>query len=129
MNRSTREDTDYRTPTIGDRLTYRIIEEIMILCRDHSWPLLIVSIDIEGQRQEALTALCAAYGVRLLSFPSREKVPDWYYPVEGHWTPKGHRLAAEEIFPEVRRLLSPQSGIAVPKSSKLKEADPRQRPS
>jgi lysophospholipase L1-like esterase len=127
MNRSTREDTDYRTPTIGDRLTYRIIEEIMILCRDHSWPLLIVSIDIEGQRQEALTALCAAYRVRLLSFPSREKIPDWYYTVEGHWTPKGHRLAAEEIFPELRRLLSPQPGIAVPQSSKPKEAGPGQR--
>jgi len=92
---------------VGDRLTYRIIEEILKLCRSKSWPLLPVIISIDGQRKEKLTALFATYRVSFVDLPSKKKAPDWYYKIDGHWTPKGHRLAVEEIFPEMYRLLTP----------------------
>jgi hypothetical protein len=93
--------------TVGDRLTYRIIEEILKLCRNRSWPLLSVIIDIDGQRKDKLTSLFATYNVSFVHLPSKKQAADWYYEIDGHWTPKGHRLAVERIFPELYRRLVP----------------------
>jgi lysophospholipase L1-like esterase len=110
-NQSAQKSPDHmETDTAGsDRLTYRIIENILKLCRNKSWPLLSVMIDIEGQRKDRLTSLFATYNVSFVHLPSKKQAPDWYYEIDGHWTPKGHRLAVERIFPELyRRLVSPQ---------------------
>jgi hypothetical protein len=56
-----------------DRLTYRLVEEILLYCKQKSWPVTIVTPNVTEQ-------------------------PDLFYTVDQHWNAKGHKHVARQVL-------------------------------
>lgn len=95
------EDIDFAHDL--DPLTYRILEEVISIADQEGWPLIAMEVGIEGSRLDRIESMLAKKGIPLIRTPSKEVRPDLYYVVDGHWNPKGHRLAAELVLKEIRR--------------------------
>ena len=94
----------YKTETTveEDTLTYRLLEEVISLCNQGHWPVIAISIGIEGLRFSRLERIFNEKGVTLIKIPNHEERPDLYYEVDGHWNKRGHSFAAELIMEELR---------------------------
>lgn len=86
-----------------DQLTYRILEEAMIVCKSEDWPILALIIGIDGQRLEKLRRLFEQRDIPAIIIPDKKKRPDLYYENDGHWNAKGQLLASELTMQELQR--------------------------
>jgi len=82
----------------SDALTYRLVGEVLALCRREAWPVVFLIIDTGETRRERLRSLCAGYGVPVLVPPSKAKRPELYYAIDGHWKAAGHRVVKDMLM-------------------------------
>ena len=84
-----------------DLLTYRLLEEILLVCQTAQWPVLGLSADLEGERLAQVAALLQRFHAPLVAAPGKRDRPDLYYRTDGHWNAAGHehvaRLVAERL--------------------------------
>ena len=92
--------------TYEERLTLRLLEEIMQIVKQRGWQLVVVLTDIPERHHSLLTDFLSEHRVVALSIPTKAQRPDLYYKVDGHWNAKGHAFAAERIL-QALRLPSP----------------------
>ncbi|MGI9507243.1 MAG: GDSL-type esterase/lipase family protein [Geminicoccaceae bacterium] len=82
----------------SDRLTLRLVEEHLSLLQGMGWPAVVLAVEIEEQRLAAIQALTDRYDVDLLTMPSKNERPDFYYRVDNHWNAGGHDFAAARLI-------------------------------
>ena len=85
-------------PFVDDRLTYRLLEEVINICRQEGWPLFAIVIGIHGSRLAELERRFTEAEIPILRLPDKQTRPDLYYTADGHWNAKGHAFAAELIL-------------------------------
>ena len=82
----------------AERLTYRLLEEVLTVAQSHDWPVVAISVEIEGERLAEIERLFARFRVPLIVMPSKQAEPDLYYVLDGHWNARGHVEAAARIL-------------------------------
>jgi hypothetical protein len=88
--------------THEDRLTLRLLEEVVRITRERGWQLLVILADIPRGRHDLLVDFFAQRGITSVSVPTREERPDLYFRIDGHWNAKGQAFAAERILQSLR---------------------------
>ncbi len=88
-----------------DRLTYRLIEEIVNICRARGYSILALTADIGGERLGRLKTLFDALNVPYVAVPAKSVRPDMYYTTDGHWTADGHSHVAKIVASTLIHLL------------------------
>lgn len=80
-----------------DRLTFRLVEEVLAVAEKQSWPVLGLLVGIDGERREQLEQIFLRRNVPSIEIGGKHKRPDLYYRVDQHWTASGHRHAARLV--------------------------------
>ena len=99
-------DTDYISID-SDELTYRILDEVISICRQENWPMLAISVGIRGQRAVEIIRQLRAADIPTITTPGRDERPDLFYEIDGHWNPAGHALIADLVLSELASLRIP----------------------
>lgn len=89
-------------PPGSDRLTYRLLEEILLVCRAAGWPVVGLSADLEGARLEQVAELFQRLETPLVAAPHKRDRPDLYYRTDGHWNAAGHEQVARVVAAGLR---------------------------
>jgi hypothetical protein len=84
-----------------DRITLRLIEEVLTLCDNGRWPVVALLVDINGQRLAELKRIFWLHNVPIIRVPGKEERPDLYYRLDGHWTAAGHAFVAKLIIEQL----------------------------
>jgi hypothetical protein len=91
-------------PVFQARYLRHVVGAIAELCAARGVPLRLLTVDGKtgdsGEGQAALAALCAEAGSRCLasaSFLPPEDYAKCFFRSDPHWTPEGHRRAAEAL--------------------------------
>jgi hypothetical protein len=87
----------------SDELTYALIDRAISLCEGQGWPVLGLSVGIEGDRLERMKKVFGKHRATLLEAPSKAAHPELYYQIDGHWNAMGHARVAEMIADEIAR--------------------------
>jgi len=87
----------------SDRLTYRILDEAIAICRAHDWPVIAIQVGIHGKRLENIRRQLRENGIRLIDTPDRRDRPDLYYATDGHWNRAGHAWVAGRVLAELEK--------------------------
>lgn len=90
-------------PSYAERLTFRIVEEVLKFCEIHKWPVIALNVGIHGNRLNKLRNFLLKHNVQLIDAPSKAQHPDLYYKVDGHWNAQGHAVVADLILKELAR--------------------------
>jgi lysophospholipase L1-like esterase len=94
-----------------NRLTFRIIEEIVRLCQQQQWPLAVVIVDFETDRLQEMKAILERHNVPHIVPPAKSERPDLYYTVDGHWNKDGHELVAFQVLEMLASLGIPKTEL------------------
>lgn len=86
----------------ADLLTYRLLEEALRICRQHRWPVIGLTGDLEGERLARVGELFSSFAARVVEVPGKRERPDLYYAVDAHWNRAGHALAARLVLEALR---------------------------
>ncbi len=81
-----------------DRLTYRMVDEILRICNRERWQTLVCFVGIEGRRYDELMKVVKKHNVQHINTPSIKKRPDLFYTIDGHWNAKGHKFVAGQVL-------------------------------
>ena len=81
-----------------DRLTYRLVQELLSSAEEMSWPSVVLTVGLSDHRLRALRDLSDRYDVDLINVPSKQQRSDLYYAVDGHWNAAGHAFVADLIL-------------------------------
>lgn len=81
-----------------EQLLFRMLEEILSICKDQEWEVLAVLADIPDKRLSKLERFFSDYDVLTVVIPSEIHRPDLYYKVDGHWNASGYRFTADRIL-------------------------------
>ena len=80
-----------------DQLTFRLVEEVLILAEKQGWPILGMFAGIDGERLEQLRHIFRRRNVHYIEVEGKHKRPDLHYEVDQHWNVSGHRYAASLV--------------------------------
>lgn len=86
------------TMATEDKLTYRILDEIFVLCGREQWHVLIVSVGLEPTRFEKLLELAQQHRLQVINTPSEIHRPDLFYKYDAHWNVRGHQFVANQVL-------------------------------
>lgn len=85
-------------PVTQDPLTYRLFEECLRLCAQHGWPVGVLVVKFEPEQLAKMREIAEPYGVPLIVIPTKDKRPDLYWKINGHWNVAGHKWVAERVY-------------------------------
>jgi len=88
-----------------DELTFRIVGEVLRLCRRQGWPTILLTIDTRGSRLERLRRLAAMAETPVLVAPLKKERPDLYFHIDGHWNAAGHKFVSAMLLDSLSRYL------------------------
>jgi len=94
-------------PNDHDELTYRILEEVVSICRQENWPMLAIVVGISGERAAEIDHRLRSADIPTINTPGRDERPDLFYEIDGHWNPAGHALVAELVLSKLASLKIP----------------------
>jgi lysophospholipase L1-like esterase len=83
----------------SDNLTHRIVDEILALSEREHWPVIIFYVVGKGGRSIGLEKIAEKHKVPFLVAPMQLEHPEWFYKVDRHWNPAGHRELARRLMP------------------------------
>jgi len=92
-----------------DRLTLRILEEAISICKARGWPVLGLLVGLPEARAIAVNSLFVRQGIPIVIVPGKSARPDLYYKIDGHWHAGGHAFAAARVLEAMETL-----GVARP---------------
>jgi lysophospholipase L1-like esterase len=79
-------------------LTYKIIDEALIMCSNKGYDVLVVLVDFEGTERARAEEFFQVRGVKAIVVPTKKEQPALYYEVDGHWNRAGHSYVADAVF-------------------------------
>jgi hypothetical protein len=85
-----------------ERLTYRLLEASLNLCHGKGWPVVVITVGIEGRRLLEVERILKAHNVPIIKAPSKRERPALYYRKDAHWNDKGHAHMARLILNHLR---------------------------
>jgi hypothetical protein len=88
----------------AERLTERLVEEALILCKSRGHEAFVLLVGVEGARRDSLLAVLRAHAVPFTDAPGKAQRPDLYYRVDGHWNRAGHAHVAELLYAKLEGL-------------------------
>jgi hypothetical protein len=88
-----------------ERLLQALLSRFVDTCEAAAVRLLVVAVDLSEAQVLAVRAVLDPRAVPFVELRWRDKHPERYYPVDGHWNREGHRAAAAVIEPYLRELL------------------------
>ena len=89
----------------GPKLTLRLLQETVSICKKHNWPLLAITIgfsDMPLDIQVRLVKIFTSNNISVIHIPSKKGRPELYYKVDGHWNEAGHAFVAAQILKELQ---------------------------
>ncbi len=90
-------------PSYAERLTFRMVAEVLKICEIHKWSVLALNVGIHDNRLNKLKDILLKHNVHLIDTPAKAQRPDLYYKVDGHWNAQGHAFVADLILKELAR--------------------------
>ncbi|HWA38245.1 MAG TPA: GDSL-type esterase/lipase family protein [Burkholderiales bacterium] len=88
----------------AERLTERLVEEALLLCKSRGHEVYVLLVGIEGERRDGLLAVLRAHAVQFADAPGKAQRPDLYYRIDGHWNRAGHEHVAELLYAKLEGL-------------------------
>ena len=82
----------------GERLTPRIVEAAVRECQRQGWPVILLSVGLEGPHRSAIRKVAEATQAPILELPSKVERPDLYFRIDGHWNVKGNADTAQRLL-------------------------------
>lgn len=82
----------------NDRLTYRLIEKLVSMCRREGRLVDVVCAGFNNPRFDTVKTILAKYDAPVVRIPTREERPDLYFAVDGHWNKRGHEYVAFQVL-------------------------------
>jgi hypothetical protein len=91
----------------AERLTERLVEEALLLCQTKGAPAFVLLVGVQGERRDGLLAVLRRHAVPFAEAPGKDRRPDLYYRVDGHWNRAGHAFVAELLFDRLGKAAAP----------------------
>lgn len=88
-----------------ERLTLRLLAELIAGARARRWPVVVLTSDAEGDVASRIEAVALAESAAFVRMPAKSERPDLYYRVDGHWNRDGHVEAALRLREPLDRAL------------------------
>ena len=88
----------------GSKLTLRLVQETVSICKKHNWPILAITIgfsDMPLDTKVQLTKIFTSNNISVIHIPSKQERPELYYEVDGHWNETGHAFVAAQVVKEL----------------------------
>jgi hypothetical protein len=83
---------------LEEQLLFRLLEEVLTICKEQEWQILAVLVDIPDKRLAKMERFFSSRNVLTVVIPPKQDRPDLYYKVDGHWNASGHRFTADRIL-------------------------------
>ena len=93
--------TEKQAFSYPERLTFRIVEEILSFCENHKWPVIALNVGMDGDRLAELKKRFARHHIPFFSAPTKEQAPELYFEMDGHWNASGHVFIADMLLKEI----------------------------
>jgi hypothetical protein len=90
------------TTSNEDLLTYRLLEEVISVCDQQRWPVIVIYHGIEGERLAKLKSIFKERDILMMRIPNQDERSDLYYEIDGHWNARGHSFVADLILNELK---------------------------
>jgi hypothetical protein len=95
---------DGGTSSRAQVLQFRILQKVLAICKEYSWPVLVVLGGIpDGQRQKRESFFLDS-NVQTVVIPDKKERPDLYYKIDGHWNAAGQAFTAKRVLAAIARL-------------------------
>lgn len=85
----------------SDRLTYRLVDEILLYCQRKGWNAAVILVGLEGRRLEEMIVTIQARGVPFIVTPQVKDKPELFFVVDQHWNAKGHAYVARQVLERI----------------------------
>ena len=103
------DDTQIKTPVaaanrdlLEKRLTIRLLEQVVTICKKEIWPLLFLLADLSGPHLAVMEQFLRSHNIPTIVIPSRQERPDLYYKIDIHWNLSGNKFAADQVMEGIR---------------------------
>jgi lysophospholipase L1-like esterase len=80
-----------------DDLEYRLLGELIDRCAQAKIPLVLATFDLKPDRRKVFDDLTSRPGVIVVDLKSKVAEPKYYFDVDEHLNPAGHRYVAEQL--------------------------------
>ncbi len=88
-----------------DALLLRLLQEIVTICEEQDWKILVVLADLPVERLVKMETFFSTRNISTVVIPSKKKRPDLYYKVDGHWNTAGHRFTAKRVIRAIENII------------------------
>jgi len=89
---------------LEEQLLFRLLEEVLSLCKKEGWPVLVIVPDDTASTQLMhLKNFLSIRDISTIVIPGKIESPDLYYKVDGHWNASGHKFAADQVLQKIAK--------------------------
>jgi GDSL-like Lipase/Acylhydrolase family len=82
----------------GEKLTPRIVEAAIRECQRQGWPVVLLSVGLQGPQRASMRALAQATRTPFLETPAKAERPELYFQIDGHWNAQGNADTAQRLL-------------------------------
>ncbi len=93
---------DIEREKYSEKLTFRILEEVLKICNENDWPIIGVFIDIKESRLDVSKAYFKENDSVFIEMAGKEIFPRYYFTIDGHLNSSGHLFLAKKIYKEIQ---------------------------
>jgi len=86
-----------------EQLLFRLLQEVLTMCKQQGSQVLAVLVDIPHERLTKAVTFFSDHDVVTVVVPSKTDRPDLYYKVDGHWNASGQRFVADRILEAIKQ--------------------------